>query len=225
MVTLRSNVSVARSAVGGGVAVTVTERVAVPVPPSSSVTVSGTVNVPSAVYVRDVANPGRARPVTECPRIPRHRPVRVRRTRTTQTDRPTGHRRRPDHRRRRLVHRRRRRHRHRTGHRAGRTLVVGHRQRHHVGPVSRVGVRRRSPRTRRPITEVPRVPRHRPVRVRRSRPISPTVRPVTDGVPITAVGGWFTGGGAVTVTERVTEPVAPLSSVTVNVTVKVPSAV
>ena len=40
---------------------------------------------------------------------------------------------------------------------------------------------------------------------------------------ITADGDWFTGGAA-TVTERVVEPVAPLSSVTVNVTVNVPSA-
>ena len=56
-------------------------------------------------------------------------------------------------------------------------------------------------------------------------PLTATVRPLTVGVPITAVGGWFTGGGAATVTERVTEPVAPLSSVTVNVTVNVPSAV
>ena len=56
-------------------------------------------------------------------------------------------------------------------------------------------------------------------------PDTSTVRSLIVGVPITAVGGWFAGGVAATVTERVTVPVSPSSSVTVNRTVYVPSAV
>ncbi len=51
-----------------------------------------------------------------------------------------------------------------------------------------------------------------------------TVRWLMTGVPITAVGAWFGGGVAATVTWRVTVPVSPSSSVTVRRTVYVPSA-
>ena len=55
-------------------------------------------------------------------------------------------------------------------------------------------------------------------------PETVTVRWSTVGVPMTAVGATFGGGTAATVTCRVTVPVSPSSSVTVNRTVYVPSA-
>ena len=99
----------------------------------------------------------------------------------------------------------------------GGALVVGHGQRHRVGarraylwlavaPVA-VGA----------VTAVPRVRRDRAVRVRGRDPLTDVAR--FDSVCVNAaVGGWF-GGGAVTVTDCVVLLVAPLSSVTVSVTV------